>query len=190
MLFSPDRTKAVSGIIAFLRSTNQTNKYGAITNSEDPSYPKENVLDILTESFWGSNKTSESVWIGVSFSHYKTRITHYTIRQYEGDGNMFKSWLFQGSNDGLTWNDIDNQTSETFCQNGTVLDTFAIPPDKQDYYNQYRFYRYGGSCLFPTYWRLSGIELFGSIDFLYCNTAAFQNILPIIGMCLLSIIVS
>ena len=127
MLFYPDRSASVNGIISFLRSVNKSSEYEAITNSENPNYLKENVLDISTPSFWGSKRTEDDIWIGVSFINYNIKVTHYTIRQYTGDGHMFQSWIFQGLKcSDNTWENLDTKSSPDYCKEGTVLDTFSI----------------------------------------------------------------
>lgn len=195
MYIYPDKVKSVNGLLSYFRYIHKTKEYIAITNSEDNLYPKENVLNILTPQFWGSSDSTDPIWIGISFLHYNIKVSHYTIRQYVGDGNMLKTWIFQGSNDDITWDDLDSQNSKDFCQLGETLDTFSVPESKQNYYKKYRFYKNGSSCLYPTFWRLSGIELFGVVgDYDFSNSIKkitnipriFPNIKPFVLIYLLS----
>ena len=164
MYLYPDKNNSVNGIVSYFWRFRMYDEIKAIASSETSGYEKNNVLDITSPMYWASSSHSTGIiWIGISFPHYTVKVSHYTIRQYTGAGSMPKSWILQGSNDGNSWYDIEYRTSDGYCHMGTILDTFEVPEANQSYYQQYRLYKNGWSCLHYDYWRLAGIELFGNI---------------------------
>jgi len=64
---------------------------------------------------WASDGSSLPQWLQYQFSSGKV-VTSYDITTWSFDnfpGHSPKTWVFQGSNDGSTWTDLDTQTNYT-----------------------------------------------------------------------------
>ena len=71
--------------------------------------PPTNLLD-QTNSYWYINSlTTTDHWFSFHFLENHLSLTHYSFRQYYNNENIIKSWIFEGSNDGFTWSQIDEK---------------------------------------------------------------------------------
>ena len=81
-------------------------------------YPASNVFDDNNVTFFYYNGFSSQLEINYDFGS-STYVNCYKILGWSNTSyqNVPKAWVFQGSNDGTTWTDLDTQSDQSFVQN-------------------------------------------------------------------------
>lgn len=134
-----------------------------ITSSgdEDPSRPPHKVVDSKWGGHWSSSGLENS-WLCFDFKTQKVSLTDYTLLSRRFGGNFLISWVVQGSNDLLTWEDLDRHVNCHDLNGAGKIKTFSCKKS-----NKYRYIRVmmleknsGNSFHF----NISGIELFGTLS--------------------------
>jgi hypothetical protein len=86
-------------------------------------YAPRNIADLGTYSFFRSeNKPGQ--WICLDFKTVRIEPTHYTIRT--GKLGHLKSWAVEGSDDGVSWTEIDRRENNSDLSRWGAVKTFAI----------------------------------------------------------------
>ena len=91
-------------------------------------------------------------WLQIQLPSPK-RVVRYNVRaRHDSVTGTPSSWILQGSNDGITWDDLSNITGQTWAT-AYQLREFIIPPANRGSYNRYRFFT-----------TLSGIVSIGELE--------------------------
>lgn len=147
--------KKFNGIITHLRfltgknpAINGTVKIFSPTKTHF-EFPLQNLFeygDMINKSFWNfasCNPLPNENWLLFDFQkNHSVSITAYTIRS--GGSSHPKSWIFEGSNDKITWTNIDEVHDCTYLNSPRATHTFTIKEknkkDQQDL--GFRFIRF------------------------------------------------
>jgi hypothetical protein len=104
--------RRLEGIISYLTKKHGGNVHekGIVTITsksvcDDPRYALKNVAD-LTSGCSFRSKDEPGQWVCWDFREMRVQPTHYTI-----DAGFLKSWVVEGSLDGKSWTEIDQQTN-------------------------------------------------------------------------------
>lgn len=97
----------------------------------------DNTVNDSTSDGWVSS-ASPNQWLKIDFNK-STVINSYEItnRGYAGDVKIPKSWILQGSNDDLTWKDLDTRTNEFVEQTPMSKKMFKCGRHAYRYYRLY-----------------------------------------------------
>jgi len=88
---------------------------------------------------WLNNGGGSPSWIGYQFPS-PVVIRTYSLRPWWFNvfpGRTPKTWKFQGSNDNLTWADLDSQTNYSFANSTNVITFTIASPGSYQYYRLY-----------------------------------------------------
>jgi hypothetical protein len=155
----------LNGIIAHLTRVHRGNvhRLGVVTVSASTLASELHpAVDLHANSFIAT-RDQPNQWIQYTFEKARVRPTHYTIRSYfNGEAGYAhpKSWVIEGSNDGIEWREIDRRNDTTELNARDVKATFSITA-KPTYWKMLRMRMIGpdhaGHCIL----RVSAIEYFG-----------------------------
>jgi hypothetical protein len=114
--FPIKQAKSLDGIISYLTKKHRGNVHqrGIVTitakpfESDDWGRSSEGAWKLadLTSSLFYSSKDEVGQWTCWDFHERRVRLSHYTIK-----GWHIKSWIVEGSRDGVNWTEIDRQTN-------------------------------------------------------------------------------
>jgi len=139
--FSSPTAPAFSPLIPAM--TSNTAPSGTVTYSSQYYNAWWAFSQNLSYQGWLNNGSALPAWLGYQFSTAKT-IQRYLMRQYSenyGSGTRrIKTWKFQGSTDGNTWNDLDTQTNYSWPTSWTTTDFFTFEIASPASYAYYRVY--------------------------------------------------
>jgi hypothetical protein len=124
--------KSKEGIISYLTKKHGGNVHekGIVTitsksvySDGDPKWALKNVADLTSETSDRAflSKGEPGQWVCWDFREMRVRPTHYTIRTFS-----LKSWVVEGSLDGESWTEIDQQTNNQDFKDGTATASFAV----------------------------------------------------------------
>jgi hypothetical protein len=74
-------------------------------DDDNPSFHPANTADLSSQE-WFRSKSEPGQWICWNFRPMRVRLTHYTI-----EAKDLKSWVLEGSLDGMNWTESDRQTN-------------------------------------------------------------------------------
>lgn len=134
------------------------------------------LLDHQTCSSWssayikmqGAKTIQDQVYFDIDFNKYKVDITSYVIKTINSpkDYGHLKSWVLLGSNDGISFTEIDRRVNEDGLNYGSVFLHFSIRRSSQNSKTFFRVIRlalldknHSGDFVI----NINSIELFGSI---------------------------
>lgn len=127
-----------NGIIKYLTDVTKGNIHdnGTIevtTSSNDSS--SKNILDFNCNSCYEADD-SDDEWICFDFKKRKVKITDYSIKSYQSgkDGHHLKSWIIEISNDGRTWQTIDEHRDCPTLNGSCITGTFSVKPNNYSRY--------------------------------------------------------
>lgn len=168
---SYQETKPLSGIISYL-----TNEFGGnvhhkgivnVTASSVHGREHENqpysVTELDSESEFFSNDEKDS-WVCYDFRERRVKPRSYTVRSMF---NMFrgkhypKSWVFEGSNDGTTWTELNRQWNNSDLKGSYATHNFKVSVSPNESFRFLRLRQTGknhADCYFMIF---SGLEIFG-----------------------------
>eukprot|EP00921_Rhytidocystis_pertsovi_P013519 GHVQ01021884.1.p1 GENE.GHVQ01021884.1~~GHVQ01021884.1.p1 ORF type:complete len:833 (-),score=62.72 GHVQ01021884.1:363-2861(-) len=120
-------------------------------------------------------RNEEPAFIGLSFADdRKLQLTGYTLRNRPSPSHTLRSWVFQGSDDMVTWVDLDKQqgcsrlkqpgASAHFSVSDSRVPTSTQPDDigkTSSSYKAFRVFQRGVNSSGSSFLALSGIELYG-----------------------------
>jgi hypothetical protein len=97
---------------------------------DNSSHPVKNVANLDDNSIYDAPGawSTPNHWICFDFKSMEVTPTHYTIRSYGGGPNTWhlKSWEIRGSNDGKTWDTMDQRKDNMDLNNAYAEKTFTI----------------------------------------------------------------
>jgi hypothetical protein len=124
----PANTDApLDGMIAYLTQSRRGNLYerGIVTvtvksilRDDDPMIAVKNLVDLNSDGYFAS-KDEAGQWICWTFRDIRIRPTNYSIRSRSGP-SVLKSWVIEGSIDGIAWVEIDRREGIDHLKNGNV----------------------------------------------------------------------
>jgi hypothetical protein len=165
--FLPSSYSPWNGIISYL-----TRKFGgnvhdsnvvAITASSNNGNFEKYAADLAVNNCFCSMNTPNS-WICYDFKRRKIMATHYSIRSYfngSRGNNHPKDWVVEGSNDGISWTEIDRREDNSDLNASNVTKTFAITRSVE--VRMIRLRQVGANHFGHHYLLLSSLEIFGSL---------------------------
>jgi len=99
---------------------------------------KEMAFDNLTGTKWYTQTSNPSAWIQYRFpNNDRWTIKSYTVSSANDvPGRDPKEWIFQGSNDGVEWTNVDSRTNQSFPSRYQTRQFMCLSNT-----NAYEFYR-------------------------------------------------
>ena len=130
-------------------------------NNGMPSYS----LDFDNKERIFQSENANNSWLCFDFQQRMIRPTHYSIRS-RSDCNYhhLKNWIVEGSNDGESWNILDERVNEESLDDQNAENTFLVTKSKDNYYRYLRLQLTGLDSSNKHYLTLSAIEFFGDIS--------------------------
>jgi hypothetical protein len=137
--------QSLEGIISYLTKKHGGNVHekGIVTITsksvvnDNGRYPLKNVADLTSDSGFNSvsdscfiSKNEPGQWICWDFREMRVRPTHYTIKAI-----YLKSWVVEGSLDGESWAEIDQQTNNqdfVCCFEAGGMPFHPVDSDRQE----------------------------------------------------------
>ncbi|WP_405143791.1 hypothetical protein MHI48_09520 [Paenibacillus sp. FSL H7-0942] len=107
------------------------------SNNRDSTYVAWRAFDSAYEiaNSWATSNNITSAWISYTFPTSK-QVQMYSIRSYDQSFSP-KSWTFEGSNDGVTWDILDTKINESVWGTGmSIRRVFTLSNNKS--YTSYR----------------------------------------------------
>jgi hypothetical protein len=157
----------MSGIIAHLTAIYCGNvharKIVEITaSSVDRSYyglAPWNVADLRNQNlvFW--SETEPDQWICFDFKTIRIRPTHYTIQTYDRECHL-KNWVIEGSDDGVSWTEIDRRENNRDLKKEFAVKTFTV--SRSGSFPRIRLSQIGPNHYGNNELAFAAFELFGS----------------------------
>jgi hypothetical protein len=120
-------------------------------------YPR-NTADLGTDSYFKSEDEPRQ-WICFDFKSLRIEPTHYTIRTFLFD--CLKSWTLEGSDDGVSWTEIDRRENNSDLDDTFAVKTFAV--SRSGSFERIRLRQIGPNHGDDIEMRLSAFEVFGAI---------------------------
>ncbi|OHT12772.1 hypothetical protein TRFO_17325 [Tritrichomonas foetus] len=140
------------------------NKVIEITASSYHSSSPFQIADFNWNStFWSANQPES--WIKFDFLEMSVKLSGYTLKTTSGGGQGYyhmKSWIVEGSKDGIDWIEIDRQEENDDLNSSAAIKTYECQNQEEDY----RFLRVkmiGPNHGNSNYLVLTNIEFFGSL---------------------------
>lgn len=123
--------------------TSNTAPSGTVTYSSQYYAAWQAFAPDNTQWGWLNNGSALPAWLGYQFPTAKT-VRRYQMRQYNenyaGGNRRIKTWIFQGSTDGNTWNDLDTRTDYSWPTDYTDKSYFLFEISSPASYAYYRVY--------------------------------------------------
>ena len=176
--FAPKSNNLMSGVFHFYRKKSfpsdfVTKNYLRVnysSGSVDPSIYIGTGSTDQTDNFASSSTPGSYVQIKMRYPVY---ITHYSIYQCKSIyDNRFRKWKLEGSNEGMTWFPLDDYSDNE----NTTMEKDGIPylytvqkPGKYDFI-KLTMYRTARESGYISHLVFSGLEIFGTLDYLECRT--------------------
>jgi hypothetical protein len=117
-----------------------------------------------TGKWWVANNTNVQHYLQIDFKNLQICPSAYSIKAHNSSfssGNFVKSWEFEGSSDGSSWQCLDRHSNCTdLCQNDVVA-SFHISDSPVFRYLRFRMVGENSSNLW--YFALQQIEIFGRL---------------------------
>ena len=155
------------GIFNYIRKLVGGNPYAGNAVKLTASSYSHSTLGIILEpnsNDWFGTQDMANSYIVIDFIKRKVSLTGYTLQTHAHQGNgHIVGWCLQGSNDGSTWNLIDNVPScSYFSQNLGGKKYFPVAP-KTIYYQYFKIQQTAKNSMNYYNLRLSCIEFFGTL---------------------------
>jgi hypothetical protein len=158
--------KLLEGIISYL-----TKKHGGnvgekgivgITSKSvrdaNPKYALKNVAD-LTSDLTFDSKDEPAQWVCWDFREMRVRPTCYTISAFG-----LRSWVVEGSLDGLSWTEIDRQTDIPDFNNPFSAEMASFAVSNPAAFRFIRLTQIGKRYYGPDELSLCAVEFFGTLS--------------------------
>lgn len=82
---------------------------------------RKNLLNKDTDGIYRPDRSHDNFFIRFDFKSMKAEITHYTIRTAGNMHGNMKNWIFEISDDGSNWTEIDRHVDFNFQQNAEMF---------------------------------------------------------------------
>jgi hypothetical protein len=120
--------RSVDGIISYLTQKHGGNVHDiemvTITSksifSDDASYAGRNLANFDNDAYFAT-KDEPGQWVCWNFHKMRIQLSHYTIVN-----SHMKSWILEGSMDGVNWEIIDEQRNNTKLMDDPYTDSFPV----------------------------------------------------------------
>jgi hypothetical protein len=122
--------------------------------SDDPKHSVRNVGDIRSDSAFRSSHGADQ-WVRWDFRDMRIRMANYTIK-----AGTLKSWVVEGSMDGVNWVEVDRQT-ETINQSQSWVTSFSVTKSVECRFIRLR--QLGLNRIGNDHLALSTMEFFGTL---------------------------
>jgi hypothetical protein len=127
------------------------------------SWPLRDVADFSNQSFFYTKSEANS-WICYYFKDMQIKVTPYSIRsRRDYDGYHLRSWTLEGSQDGLRWVKIDDQTNNTSLNSQGAISSFSISESFQSEFRIIRLRQTGKNSSGNDQLIVNAIEFFGVV---------------------------
>jgi hypothetical protein len=124
-------------------------------------YPLRNVATVGNQTRFLTTNTANS-WICYDFNDMRVNLTHYSIRtRCDTNGTHLRCWRLEGSNDGLSWIELDRHENDTRLNSQGAIATLSIPEGNRGQYRMIRIQQTGQNSSGNDYLMLTAIEFFG-----------------------------
>lgn len=124
---------------------------------QDPNHPK-NLLNDDLKSFYRPDKSMENFFIQFDFKNMEVEISSYVIRTAgKGHANM-KNWVFEISEDGSKWTQIDSHNDYTYIQ-----DTVNFEVNKKRFVRYARIHQTGPPSENTLRLWINAVEFYGKL---------------------------
>ena len=160
-VISFDGTNKLNGLFYMWKQNNEN--FDELVNvtavSYDGSYFPKSVLD-QTSSSWRCSDTNYH-WILLHLLKHRLSLSRYSFWQWSGsNGIKMRSWLLEGSNDGSSWTQIDQQNEPTdICVSNSKHSFVSL----SDYFSFIRLTKFGTSCDNGSDTRFYSLDFFGTL---------------------------
>jgi E3 ubiquitin-protein ligase HECTD1 len=94
----------------------------------------------------------------------RIKLTHYSIRtRRDYNGHHLRDWILEGSNDGLSWVELDRRRNDTSLNSQGGIATFSISNGSEEEFQQIRLCQTGKNSSGYDHLVLNAIEFFGVV---------------------------
>lgn len=170
--FAYDESKQLEGIIAHLTHKYRGNvhdkdvvKVTAISFfGNDPSYHPKHAADLGSDLTYCSNG-EEKAWLCYDFQNARVFPTSYTLRS-SGDGlggAHLKSWVFEVSNDGRFWTEVDKRENNRDLNGTYKIQNFKVARVLSQSFRYVRIQQTGTNHAGQSYLVVNSFEIFGNL---------------------------
>ena len=122
------------------------------------------LIDYGWNGYWAT-ESDPSAFVQLDFKSRSVCLSHYSIQSVGGNAHHLLSWVVEVSDDGLTWEVVDERnTAELACPND-VVKTYACNKGKPRFARIVRLRRTGKDSNGYDCLVLRAIELFGKLTF-------------------------
>lgn len=136
------------------------------SNNSHPWYSHYNAFDGSEESFWESGSPcsyTNSSYLSYGWSLESFKVTRYSL--YLDSVRRPIDWQFQGSTDGLIWDDLDLQVGQT----GDRFEWKTYDISNDNYYSKYRIVCLAGASYnYPS--RIYEVQLWADVESITTST--------------------
>lgn len=118
-----------------------------------------------------------------TFGQLKVRPTHYSLRHYSSwDTEALRHWVFEGSNDRVTWRELSRHTDDTSLNRKGATHTWQLPTDEDiGFYQHFRVRQIGLNSNRHHFLALSGFDIYGSVVDLETDEPPADAPVPVSG---------
>lgn len=135
----------------------------------------ENIL-IMSGNSAFQTKNLPNQWIKVFFKCGAVKVSSYQIRSYNYDANQhhhLKSWVLEGSNDDISWVQIDEHIDDDSLNGRLKVGTYHV--NNNSVFRYIRLRQIGKTWANKDYLLLTGFELFGTVFTNEISAASVQS---------------
>ena len=157
---------AFKGIVRHLRDTcgGNPHEYGliSITASSTARNECHELVDYGWNNYWFS-KNEPNSYIQFDFKSIRVCLTHYSLKSDGATGYHLLSWILEVSNDGSTWEAVDERNTQDL--NGIyMVKTYECGKRSDSFVRFVRMRQTGNNSSGDNYFILSEIEFFGQLE--------------------------
>ena len=168
--FVYDASRPLDGIIAHLTREcgGNVHEKGVVgvssINFHSSGYEPKNVVDLGTNKYFCS-KNEPGSWLCYDFKERRVAPTSYSITSVPGGPASAhpKSWVFEASNDGISWEVIDRRDSNMDLNASKVTCNFSINPKADNNFRFIRIRQTGKNHQDNDLFAFASLELFGKL---------------------------
>ena len=158
----PFQNGTLNGFLTYLKQNSMIDYF--VTSTVYPQHSNffgSNCIDRNPSTICHTTNTvNENKYFMVHLKNVSFKVEGYSFQNRNIVDNNPNNWVFEGSNDGSTFHELDNQTTTSQCAPG-IIRSFPITTDLTFYY--FRMVFYGKSCNNDYYFNIAEFELFGNI---------------------------
>ena len=172
--FRYDSSKPLNGIIAHLTERFHGNVHdkgvvevtGSAPYSNNVAYCPKHAVDLGSEKNYYS-QNSENSYLCYDFKERRVIPTSYSLRSngWGGRGHYHpKTWVFEGSNDGKAWTELDHRDNNEDLNDKFAIHNFEITSNSHDTFRFIRLRQTGMNHNGSQELIINSMEIFGFLD--------------------------